>query len=93
MQVNAHDLAPAEKNDEILTYTSSPGETTLLYLRLKRSVSRKTEESWSVELSVTAYRGERGELIGVATTERDVTQRKLDRCLFSMKLRSDRKPF
>jgi two-component system CheB/CheR fusion protein len=74
-QVNAHDLAPPEKRDEFLSYIS----------RLKNDVAVPSFETQrltkngrvlDVELSVTAYRGERGELIGVATTERDVTQRK-----------------
>ena len=75
LQVNARDLAPAEKSDEVLTYTSSL-RNDIAVPAFETQRLTKDGRVLDVELSVTAYRDERGELIGVATTERDVTQRK-----------------
>ena len=75
LQVNARELAPADKRDEVLTYTSSlRNDVAVPSFETQRLT--KDGRVLDVELSVTAYRDERGELIGVATTERDVTQRK-----------------
>ncbi len=75
LQVNAQDLVPADKRDEMLMYTSRlKSELPVPAFETQRIT--KDGRILDVELSVTAYRDERGELIGVATTERDVTERK-----------------
>ncbi len=88
LQVNAQELAPPGKRDEVLTYISSLKNDIPVPAFETQRVT-KDGRILDVELSVTAYRDERGQLIGVATTERDVTQRKRTaRALYEIEERS-----
>lgn len=74
-QMNIRDSVPAHQRAGALAYVQLLSqEETSTSLEMQRL--SKDGRVLDVELTVTAYRDERGQPVGVATTERDITHRK-----------------
>jgi two-component system, LuxR family, sensor kinase FixL len=75
LRMNIRDTVPENKRDEALVYVQSLMRDQPVQAFPTQRVT-KDGRILDVELMVAAYRDERGQPIGVATTERDITDRK-----------------
>lgn len=75
LSMNIRDIVPEYKRAEALAYVQClKGDKRVQAFQTQRVT--KEGQVLDIELTVTAYRDERGHSIGVATTERDITERK-----------------
>lgn len=75
LQMNVVSILPEQKRDEARDFVRQYSKSMPVQMFETQRLT-KDGRILDVELTVTAYRDEQGRPIGVATTERDVTQRK-----------------